>query len=68
MVEVFRTNIKKVAQSKMLVRLLSKHFPGCDINFDLDDCDKVLRVEGDDICPLKIIETVSSSGYLCEAL
>ncbi|SDS89375.1 hypothetical protein SAMN05216490_2034 [Mucilaginibacter mallensis] len=68
MVEVFKTNIAKVGQSKLLVKKLLQHFPSSYINFDLDDCDNVLRVEGDNICPEKIITLVTEHGYQCEAL
>jgi hypothetical protein len=49
MVEVFKTNVQKKAQSKMLLCILSEAFPSFKINFDLSDCDKVLRVEGDNM-------------------
>jgi len=68
MVEAFKTNINKVGQSKLLVKKLLQHFPSSCINFDLDDCDNVLRVEGDNICPEKIITLVIEHGYQCEAL
>ncbi|WP_255484709.1 hypothetical protein HDF18_05410 [Mucilaginibacter sp. X5P1] len=41
MVEVFKTNIAKVSQSKLLVKKLLQHFPSSYINFDLDDCDNI---------------------------
>lgn len=68
MVEVFRTNIKKPGQSKVLIKKLLKHYPESDVNIDLEDCDNVLRVEGNDICPHKIIELVITDGYECEVL
>lgn len=68
MVEVFKTNIKKPGQSKVLVKKLLEHYPESDVNFDLEDCDAVLRVEGNDICPHKIIELVTLDGYECEVL
>jgi hypothetical protein len=49
MVEVFKTNVQKKIQSKMLLCILSETFPSFKINFDLSDCDKVLRVEGDNM-------------------
>ena len=49
MVEVFKTNVQEDKQSQMLMEKLSYHFPHCRINFDLEDCDNILRVEGDDI-------------------
>jgi hypothetical protein len=47
MVEVFKTNVQKKTQRKMLLSILSKAFPSFKINLDLSDCDRVLRVEGD---------------------
>jgi hypothetical protein len=40
MIEVFKTNVQKKAQSKMLLCVLSEAFPSSKINFDLSDCDK----------------------------
>jgi hypothetical protein len=68
MVEVFKTNVKKTPQARRLVSLLTLHFPASRINFDLQDCDKVLRVEGDDVAPAKIMGLVQGSGFACNVL
>jgi len=68
MVEVFKTNVQKKAQSKMLLCILSEVFPSFKINFDLSDCDKVLRVEGDNIEALGIMMLVKERGFKCELL
>jgi len=68
MVEVFKTDVQKKAQSKMLVCILSEAFPSFKINFDLSDCDKVLRVEGDNIEALRIMILVKEYGVKCEIL
>ena len=68
MVEVFKTNVQKKAQSKMLLCLLSQAFPSFKINFDLSDCDKVLRVEGDSMEALRIMILVKEYGFNCEVL
>ena len=68
MVEVFKTNVRKKAQSKMLLSILSEAFPSFKINFDLSDCDKVLRVEGDSIEALRIMILVKEYGVKCEIL
>ena len=68
MVEVFKTNVQKKAQSKMLLCILSQAFPSFKINFDLLDCDKVLRVEGDNIKILRIVMLVKEYGFMCEVL
>ena len=45
MIEVFKTNVENHADANMLVREIHKIFTGHEANFDLDDCDKILRVK-----------------------
>ena len=68
MVEAFKTNVQKKTQSKMLLSILSEAFPSFKINFDLSDCDKVLRVEGNNIEALPIMILVKEHGFTCELL
>ena len=68
MVEVFKTNVQEFSQAQKLVALLSRHFPGSKINFDLDDCDKVLRVEGNNLRIEKVMNLVMEKGFLCTVL
>ena len=68
MVEVFKTNVQKKTQCKMLLSILSEAFPSFKINFDLSDCDKVLRVEGDNMEALRIMMLVKEFGFNCEVL
>ena len=68
MVEVFKTNVQKRAQSKILLCVLSEVFPSFKINFDLSDCDKILRVEGDNMKVLPIMKLVKKYGFKCEVL
>jgi hypothetical protein len=68
MVEIFKTNVEEIPESKILLQKLLKHFPGHRINFDLNDCDKILRVQGGDILPEKIIELLVSENYQCKVL
>jgi hypothetical protein len=68
MVEVFKTDVKQRAQATLLIAGLSKQFPLYSINFDLDDCDKILRIEGNDICISTIIQLLNLQGFFCEVL
>jgi len=68
MVEAFKTNVQKKIQSEMLLCIFSEAFPSFKINFDLSDCDKVLRVEGDNIEALNIMILVKENGFKCEIL
>ncbi|MGE0773320.1 MAG: hypothetical protein AB7K37_16530 [Cyclobacteriaceae bacterium] len=68
MVEVFKTNIEKKTQSKMLLRVLTDAFPSSKISFDLSDCDRVLRVEDDRVEATSVMWLVKESGFTCEVL
>ncbi|WKL49539.1 hypothetical protein Q1W71_07035 [Flavobacterium pectinovorum] len=68
MIEVFKTNVQEIEQSKMIVMKLLEHFPNSIINFDLEDCDKILRVHAASISNHGIIELLNSYGYHCEPL
>jgi hypothetical protein len=68
MVEVFKTNVRHVDQSMMLVLKLKNRLPGCYINFDLEDCDNVLRVEGEKFSAEAVIRVLNSCGFKCEVL
>ena len=68
MVEVFKTNVQEDELSQMLIEKLSFHFPHCRINFDLEDCDNILRIQGDDFSIETITSLLQSDGYECEAL
>jgi hypothetical protein len=68
MVEVFKTNVKKVNEARKLIDLLSQHFPGSKINFDLKDCDKVLRIDGYINISADVIDALTSKGFMCEEL
>jgi hypothetical protein len=67
-VEAFKTNVQKKTQSKVLLGILSEAFPSSKINFDLSDCDKVLRVEDDNIEASRIMILVKEHGFKCEIL
>jgi len=68
MVEVFKTNVKKVQEATTLIDQLSLHFPGSKINFDLDDCDKILRIEGINFLAEKVMLLLKKNGFKCRLL
>jgi len=68
MVEVFKTNVQHRELAEQLASILRGRFAFSKINFDLDDCDKVLRVEADQICVDTVIEILSTHGLECEVL
>ena len=67
-VEVFKTNVEQKGDAAILLGILSRLFPAYKINFDLEDCDKILRVEGEKLQPKKIIEILNTKGHQCLVL
>lgn len=43
-VEVFKTNVRRHDDARMLIDQIQKTFSEYTANFDLQDCDKILRV------------------------
>lgn len=67
-VEVFRTNVSNVQSANKVLQVLSKVLPACEISFDLDDCDKVMRIAGKEIKVDEILKRMNHLGYDCEIL
>jgi len=65
---VFKTNVQTKKQAKKTLAQLLIHYPKAKINFDLSDCDKILRVEGEDISTEEIIKVLNEELFECEEL
>jgi hypothetical protein len=68
MVEVFRTNVETELSALEIICSLKQLFPNLRINFDLQDCDRILRVQGTNICVTSIREVLEWKGFNCETL
>ncbi|WP_417785475.1 hypothetical protein [Tenacibaculum sp.] len=70
MVEVFKTSVTLIEEEIFLLKELRKKFPGYLINFDLEDCDNILRIEvaKEKINVATIIKLVRSYGFDIEVL
>ena len=68
MVEIFKTNVHDVLQAEKVLAMLNIRFPAFMINFDLHDCDKILRVKGESIPIDEIMSLVSANGVQCSLL
>ncbi|HPH47072.1 MAG TPA: hypothetical protein PLJ60_21400 [Chryseolinea sp.] len=68
MVEVFRTNVQSSHVAQDIIANLLQYYPTAKINFDLEDCDKILRIESQHIVLENVIELLTSNGYTCEVL
>ena len=68
MVEVFKTNVEEQKASEQIIQVLLEQFPLHKVNFDLEDCDRILRVHGQFFSAKRIVELVKENGYECEIL
>jgi len=65
---VFKTNVHDLKIARWLVTELQQHFPMHRINFDLDDCDRILRIEGQDLEEALVAAMLHAKGYECSIL
>lgn len=70
MVEVFTTNVSAKKDAEGLLIRFRSNYPDYNVNFDLEDCDHVLRVEShfsqidvDGVCGI-----VTASGFCVEVM
>lgn len=68
MVEVFKTNVTQNKQANFIIHELQLYFPDCLINFDLEDVDCILRIEGNRESFESIPNLLKEQGYQCELL
>ncbi|CAN5413803.1 hypothetical protein BH10BAC4_BH10BAC4_17260 [soil metagenome] len=69
-VEVFRTDVKNSDHARGLIDIIHDFFPGCYANFDLDDCDHILRIKSfqADINSRNIVDLLAYHGYSADVL
>ncbi len=70
MVEVFKTNVEDLLRAKWLVSKIHETFFNYMANFDLDDCDNILRVECVEglIKPNQLISFLEKYNCIAEVL
>jgi len=68
MIYVFKTSVKTKSQVKKLQPHINKVVPGEKWNFDLEDCDKILRIDTEENIVLKITGLLNIHKFYCEEL
>ncbi len=63
MVEVFKTNVDSEHEASNIINALHCKFQHYKSNFDLEDCDRILRVESEN-GTLKVFELLRFLGEL----
>lgn len=69
-IEVFKTNVEDENVSQELLIKIHTTFPHYSANFDLEDCDRILRVESKNnkVKSLELIELFIRNGHKAEIL
>ena len=69
-VQVFKTDVQDHLVARHIILFLQTVFSRCRINFDLDDCDKILRIESQQqpVEEGQIQLLVAGWGHRCEPL
>jgi hypothetical protein len=65
MIYVFKTSVKFKKQIQVISKELDKISEIQKWNFDLEDCDKILRIEATKLNPTKISYLLNSFGFNC---
>ena len=70
MIEVFKTNIETEDQSRMVAWRIAQSFRCYKVNFDLQDVDRILRIEspGEAINSEVVTELLNALGFRAEVL
>ncbi len=68
MIYVFKTFVKTKKQVKKLKPHINKIIPNEKWNFDLEDCDKILRIDCEENIALKIVDLLNIHKFNCEEL
>ena len=67
-VYVFKTSVEAPGDIRLAELLLRPLLPGNSWNFDLEDCDNILRVESDDNIADMVCTSLQRGGIHCEEL
>ncbi len=68
MIYVFKTSVQTKNQVKKLKPHINKILPNEKWNFDLEDCDKILRIDSDENIVVKITDLLNIPKFYCEEL
>jgi hypothetical protein len=70
MIEVFKTDVEDAVKAAKLLHHLTGKFPTYHLNFDLDDCDRILRIhtKSGTVETDRVIEIMEVLGFKAEPL
>lgn len=68
MISIYKTNIENNLQIDKLSKQLNELIGNSKWNFDLEDCDKILRVDTQNNISKLVIEKLTALGFDCEEI
>jgi hypothetical protein len=68
MIHVFKTSVISEKQVRQVEPFLKTLMSNEEWNFDLEDCDKILRVETEKVTHETVIALLKSQGFECTEL
>ena len=68
MIYVFKTSVKNRRHIRQLSPFLNDLLRQSKWNFDLEDCDKILRIDSEENIAFKIIDLLNIHKFYCEEL
>lgn len=69
-VEVFKTNVNRRRDANRVLEAIHQTFSNHKANFDLEDCDRILRIQCDEgtLCPETLVAFLNDMGCQAEVL
>jgi hypothetical protein len=67
-ISVYKTDVNTKSKLRKVEPILNRILLGSKWNFDLEDCDKILRVESDKSCSEFLIKELYKIEIYCEEL
>ncbi|GAO42750.1 hypothetical protein [Flavihumibacter petaseus] len=68
MIYIFKTSVRTKNQVKQLRPAINQLLPGEKWNFDLQDCDRILRIDSDEDIVTEITGLLQDHLFVCEEL
>ena len=65
MIYVFKTSVMTPKAVKKLTAKLNQFIPNSKWNFDLEDCDKILRIESREVTAKQVIAFLNKYKFEC---
>ena len=65
MIYVFKTSVTTQKAVKKLTAKLNSFIPNSKWNFDLEDCDKILRIDSKEVTAKQVIDFLNKYKFEC---